>query len=251
LNGRYIEDESTVTTATAAFAAQTVKNAAGTADFAFDSTAGTITATTVQTAATGSLTVDVNPTANDTMTIGATVYTFVATVDFDAAGEIELGADVATTQANILTALAGTDGVNTANVYVSASAFASDVTTLTAKTAYDGAFGNTVDTTETFTAGTNVFAAATLTGGQDVVTVEMSEAYTAADIDNDAGDADEDFELAGGAFTGTTVETDADTLTITISAATAQVLGDDINVKAAAITDLQGNNFAVTVDEIE
>lgn len=222
------------------------------ADFTYTDTltAYTIDATTTQTAATGTLTVDTNPTANDTMTIGATVYTFVATVDFDAAGEIELGGDVATTQANILAALAGTDGVNTANVYVTASAFAADATTLTAKTAYDGAFGNTVATTETFTAGTNVFAAGTLSGGQDVVVVNTSVDYTAANIDN--ADATTDFALAGGAFTGTTVETDADTLTITITAATAQVKGDDINVVAGEITaDSTGYEFSTVAVEVQ
>jgi hypothetical protein len=114
------------------------------------------------------LTIDTNPTATNTMTIGTTEYTFRATADFDAAGEIEIGTDAAATQANIVAAIMGTDGVNEAHELVTIGAFADNIATVTAKTA--GTAGNSIATTETFTAGTNVFGDTALAGGTDTAT---------------------------------------------------------------------------------
>lgn len=114
-------------------------------------------------AATGTLTVAVNPTAADTMTIGSTEYTFVAEEDFDAAGEIAIGTDLAATQVNIIAAIMGTDEVNTAHTLVTIGAFAANVATITAIN--KGTGGNSIATTETFTSGSNVFSAATLEDG--------------------------------------------------------------------------------------
>jgi hypothetical protein len=113
-------------------------------------------------AATGTLTVDTNPTAGDTMTIGATTYTFRATAAV--AGEITIGANLAATKPLIVSAING-DSLNAANASVSAATFSSNNCTLTARVV--GAAANSVATTETYTAGTNVFAAATLSGGVD------------------------------------------------------------------------------------
>ncbi len=77
----------------------------------------------------------------------------------------------------------------------------------------------------------------------------MSEAYTAADIDN--ADLTTDFNFAAATAVGTTVETDATTLTLTITTSDVQILGDDVNVIATQITDLKGNDFAATADTIE
>ena len=115
-------------------------------------------------AATGTLTVDTQPTAGDTMTIGATTYTFRAAGTAAVAGEINLGANLAATKPLIVSAING-DSLNSANASVSAATFSSNNCTLTARVV--GAAANSVATTETFTAGTNVFAAATLTGGVD------------------------------------------------------------------------------------
>jgi len=124
------------------------------------------------------LTIDTNPTATNPMTIGTTVYTFVATADFNAAGEIEIGTDVAVTQANIVAAIMGTDGVNEAHLLVTISDFEDDVATVTAKTG--GTAGDAIATTETFTAGTNVFSGETLGGGADCLAPAAVTALVAA-----------------------------------------------------------------------
>lgn len=109
----------------------------------------------------GTLTIAEPVTAEDTMTIGATVYTFKANGTASAAGEIDLGADEAATKLEIVKAIKGTDGYNEASATVDcAAAFDGDDLILTAKTA--NAEGDDIVTTETFTHVSNVFDAATL-----------------------------------------------------------------------------------------
>jgi len=112
----------------------------------------------------GKLTIDTIPTAGDTMTIGipvSKVYTFRALVDWDVDGEVLIGATVAACQANIVAAINGTDGVNTPHAEVTAGDFnAVNACIITAIA--PGATGDTVVTTEVFTAGTNVFDGVTL-----------------------------------------------------------------------------------------
>jgi hypothetical protein len=93
------------------------------------------------------------------MTIGTDEYTFVANGttplgEFD----IELGSDLAGTQANIVAKINERDDV-------SASTFANDDCTITALVG--GTAGNAIACTETFTAATNVFSSATLLLGTD------------------------------------------------------------------------------------
>jgi len=112
-------------------------------------------------AAQGTLTVDTLPTATtDTITVGATTYTFVAEADYEEAGQISLGAGLAECQANIVAAINGTDLYNAVNDDVSAGDFAADDCILTATV--PGIDGNTITTTETFTAATNIFDGTTL-----------------------------------------------------------------------------------------
>jgi hypothetical protein len=112
------------------------------------------------TASAGTLTVDTNPTAGDTMTIGIDTYTFVANAGYE--GEIEIGGTLGATQANIVAAVNGTDLFNVANPYASLGDFSTDESAVTPlKIGND----SNVATTETFTAGTNVFDAAALSGG--------------------------------------------------------------------------------------
>lgn len=111
-------------------------------------------------AAQGTLTVDTQPTVGDTMTIGASVYTFTTDGTAAAEGEIDVGEDLADAKTLIVAAINGTDGNNTANASVTAAAFSSDDCVLTA--AATGEAGNLIVTTETFTAETNVFDAGTL-----------------------------------------------------------------------------------------
>lgn len=107
--------------------------------------------------ATGTLTMDTQPTANDTVTVGTVTYTYVASGA--TAGQINRGAAVGNSQTNFVAAINGTDGINSANPYATAAAFVGNVCTLSAR--IPGPLP-TVATTETFTAGTNIFNAATL-----------------------------------------------------------------------------------------
>lgn len=112
-------------------------------------------------AATRVLTMDTQPTATDTITIGTTVYTWIASGAV--AGQINVGADLAAAKVNLVAAINGTDAINTAHTLVTAAAFSGNTMTITAVT--KGTAGNAIATTETFTAGTNVWAGATMTGG--------------------------------------------------------------------------------------
>lgn len=120
----------------------------------------------------GTLTVDTQPTADDTMTVGSTTYTFKAGATA-AADEIGIGGDLAASQAAIVAAINGTDGFNNPNLSASAADFAANDSVLTSK--IGGAGGNAVDTTETFTAVTNVFDAATLGTTQAGVSGTVAE----------------------------------------------------------------------------
>lgn len=133
------------------------------ADAAQSLTAGSTIAidiTSLATASQGTLTVDTQPTAGDTMTIGSKTYTFVPHGTANADGEVDIGTDLATAQANIVAAINGSDGYNVAHTLVSAAAFGSNDSVITALIA--GVAGDLIATTETFTAVTNIFDAGTL-----------------------------------------------------------------------------------------
>lgn len=119
-------------------------------------------------ASAGELTVAAQPTADDTFTIGETVYTFIANGETIAEGEIEIGSDLATSQTNIVAAINGTDGTNTAHTLVTAGDFSSDASVITAKV--KGTSGDLIATTETFTSESNLFDAETL--GTEVAGVD-------------------------------------------------------------------------------
>ena len=112
-------------------------------------------------AAQGTLTLAVNPSDNDTMTLGAVTYRIKPSPSV--ANDIKLGATLAATQASIVktlngTGVAGTDyfaGTTTPHPDVSAADFAANISVLTARTA--GAAGNAIVTTETFASASNVF----------------------------------------------------------------------------------------------
>lgn len=158
------------------------------------------------TAAAGTLTVDTQPTAGDTMTIGGRTYSFVAdgTANFD--GEISIGADLAGAKTAIVAAINGTDGWNVAHPTVTAAAFSGDDSVITAKT--PGTAGDAIDTTETFTAVTNIFDDTTLgttAAGADCSAADAVTALAAA-IE---GDGSAVVGAADGA--GDTVDVTADT----------------------------------------
>lgn len=133
-------------------------------------------------AAQGTLTLDTEPADGDTMTIGAVTYRFKTTTA--AAEDIKRGDGLAAVQARIVQVIngdggtpGGTDfhnGTTTPHPTVKcAQAFASDDLVLTARV--KGTAGDALATTETFTAGTNVFDDTTLgatTAGVAPITVK-------------------------------------------------------------------------------
>lgn len=118
----------------------------------------------------GTLTIDTQITNTNTMTIGTTVYTFVTDGTEASEGDVSIGTDLATGQANLIAAVNGTDALNDPHPLVTIAAFAADDAVITAITG--GVAGDAIATTETFTTGTNIFDAVTLgttTAGVDCV----------------------------------------------------------------------------------
>lgn len=106
----------------------------------------------------GTLSMATKPTADDTLTIGDVTYTFVATPA--ATGDVAIGAAVANSQENLVTAINDGDDFNDIHPDVSVADFAANDMVITAREA--GTPGNSITTTETFDAAGNVFDAATL-----------------------------------------------------------------------------------------
>lgn len=132
-------------------------------------------------AAQGTLSMATKPTPGDTVTLGTTVYTFVPDGTANAAGEIDVGADAAEAQVNFVAAVNGSDGWNDPHPLVEAGNFAADDCVITALT--PGTAGNTIASTETFTALGNVFdavALGTTTAGVDPTAGEGSDALILA-----------------------------------------------------------------------
>ena len=154
------------------------------------------------TKASGTLTLAAQPTSGDTMTIGEKTYIFVPVGTANADGEISIGADLATANLNVVAAINGTDEINTAHPLVTAAAFNANNCTITAL--IGGTVNNTVATSETFTAGTNVFAAATLGSGADCSAANTAAALIAAINANDTQG------VTASAGTGTNVVLTAD-----------------------------------------
>lgn len=130
------------------------------------------------TKATGTLTMDVQPLSGNTVTIGTKVYTFVPVGTDNADGEVSVGADLTEAQANLVAAINGTDGISDPHPLVSAADFAANDCVITALVG--GAAGNSIATTETFTAVTNIFAAVALATGADCSAANAVTALVAA-----------------------------------------------------------------------
>jgi flagellin len=115
--------------------------------------------------ATGALALTGLPTADDTITINGTAYTFKAAAS--AAGEVTIGSDVASTLANLKAAINGTDGINTANADVVAGDISGGSLTIHAKVA--GVAGDSITLAASLTGNVGgwVDGASTLTGGAD------------------------------------------------------------------------------------
>jgi len=129
------------------------------------------------TASQGTLTIDTQVTATNTMTIGTRTWVFVPDGDEGSDGEISVGTNLATSQANIVAAVNGSDGFNTAAVGVTMGDFDTNVAIITANV--PGTAGDAIATTENFSAGGNVFDAATLGTEEAGVDCVQATAVTA------------------------------------------------------------------------
>lgn len=123
----------------------------------------------------GTLTMDVKPTADDTVTIGENVYKFVVTPA--AEGDVAIGDALANSQENLVAAINDGDDYNDPHPLVTIGDFSSDDAIITA--IQGGTAGNAIATTETFSAETNVFDAATLGTTQAGTACSAANAVTA------------------------------------------------------------------------
>ena len=124
------------------------------------------------------ITIAVQPTAGDKVTIGTKVYTFVPVGTDTADAEISIGATVLEAQTNFVAAVNGTDVFNIAHPEVEAGAFNANVSTISALVG--GSAGDAIVTTETFTSGSNVFSAGTLLNGADCLPADAVTAMVTA-----------------------------------------------------------------------
>ena len=161
----------------------------------------------------GTLTITAQPTSGDTLTIGETTYIFVPAGTANSVGEISIGTDLTTAQAAIVAAING-DIFNDPHPLVTASDFAVNACTITAL--IGGTINNTLVTTETFTASTNVFASATLGSGTNCTAVNTVAAIVDAITNQDV----QGVQAVSG--TGTTV---------VLSSKTAGVLGNRVEIE--------------------
>ena len=120
-----------------------------------------------ETSASATLTATANPTASETVTIGATTYTFVSTLT--AANQVLIGGDLQETLTNLVFAVNGSAGAGSvygtgtvANTSATA-ALGANLTSVVLTAIAIGEDGNTVATTETMANAS--FAATTMSGG--------------------------------------------------------------------------------------
>ena len=155
---------STINTSTTALSSAALGLQAGSAPETIAATKATATVSF------GSSTANLGgPAANDTLTVGATTYTFVSGAPA-AVNQVQIGASAAATAANLVAVVNGTGGYTgqTANASVAASApNGSANVTFTAKTA--GAAGNSIALSQAAgnTSGNILVPSAGFTGGAD------------------------------------------------------------------------------------
>jgi len=164
--------------------------------------------------ASGVLTMDTQPTSGDTVSIMWNTYIFVPVGTANSPGEVSIGANLAEAQAALLAAINGTDNVNSPHPGAKAISWVTNVLTINALVGGEG--GNGMRTIETFTAPTNIFAAATLGSG----------------VDCSAADATSTIINAINGNTKTKV--------------TASLLGEDTILLTANLKGIAGNEIALT-----
>ena len=126
--------------------------------------------------AVGTLTATAILVAGETITIDAKVYTIVPDGTANADGEVDAGSDEADGKFDLVAAINGTDGHNTAHPTVTAAAFAGDDMVVTAIAG--GVAANSLVTTET--SGVASWAAGDLDAGVDPTAAEATDALIAA-----------------------------------------------------------------------
>ena len=132
----------------------------------------------------GTLTMDIQPISGDKVTIGTKVFTFVPVGTDNADGEVSVGDDLAGAKLALVAAINGKDDHNTAHPLVTAAEFGvADACVITA--IVGGTAGDDIDTIETFTAGSNAFAADKLVNGADCTAANAITALVAAITDSD------------------------------------------------------------------
>lgn len=139
-------------------------------------------------AATGSLTLIVNPANTETVTIGTKVYTF-QTVLTNVDGNVLIGATPLASAQNLSAAInlgagAGTTYAAATTLHPTVSGNGGNPLVLTAKTA--GVAGNFIATTETLAGAGNAFGAATLLGGAEMSTAQQGNFNKAQSLFGDA-----------------------------------------------------------------
>jgi hypothetical protein len=184
-----------------------------------------ITASTTK--ATVTLTLDTQPTAGQTMTIGTKLYTFVAVGADNADGKISVGADLAACKLNVVAAINGS-GFNQAHPLVTAATFSGNTCLLTARVG--GTIGNAITTAETMTGGNNAFSAVTFTNGANCSAANAITALVAAITASDTQGVD-------------AVDGAGDTVVLT--ADTAGVAGNSIAIIEAMINGAFVGNITV------
>jgi len=177
----------------------------------------------------GTLTMATQPTAGDTITIGDTVYTFVADGTADEAGEIDVGADVADAKTLVVGAVNGTGlSFNVANGQVVATAFAGDDMVVTAVA---GLAGDLIATTETFDDATDAWAAINLGTGTVTFALETSATASASALSGTVVTL-----LTSGAISIADINANAEALNVRLPVGALKYLGIRYTVSSALIT---------------
>lgn len=126
----------------------------------------------------GALTISVQPTAGDTVTIGELTYIFVPVGTDTAAREVSIGTSLAEAQEALVAAINGESEFDIPHPDVVASDFETNVMAVTAISG--GLAGNAIVTTAVFTSNSNSFAAGTLSGGTNIPRADAITEFIAA-----------------------------------------------------------------------
>lgn len=200
----------------------------------------------ISTPATGALTMAVQPTAGDTITIGGKTYIFVPNGTDTADGEVSIGADLAGAQAALVAAVNGTDEFNSQNEDVKMAAFVADVATLEAIVA--GGYGNGITTTSTFTSASNLFSGMTLINGANCSTVGARIAIADAVIDNDTQGVDAKVDEAEGGVMFAALGEEANAIEVSTTMTDAGFIPADTTSLSGGVNATESSTVRLMVD---